>query len=119
MRPFVICAILQNFHFTLDTNKLQLLGWTVAVVKEELLTRLNGTFGKDTNAMIAVYHDDLCIAVGIYRMICEANFVALASRVDDKVIVEIEQEAARVLIVDFSTTIGFVLRDDFTAIFLF
>lgn len=52
-------------------------------------------------------------------MICEANLVAFASCVDDKVIVEIEQEAACVFIVDFATTIGFVLRDDFTAVFLF
>jgi hypothetical protein len=48
----------------------------------------------------------------------EADFVALSSRVDDKVVVEVEEETAGILVVHLAATIGLVLADDFAAVFL-
>lgn len=68
--------------------------------------------------MIAVDHDDPGIAIRIDGVVGETDFIALASRVDDKVVVEVEEEAGGVLVVDFSSTVRFVLRDYLAAIFL-
>lgn len=100
---------LQDFHFTLDADELELFGGTVAVVEEELLAGLNDSLGEDSNPMVTVYHDDLCIAVGIDGMVGEADFVSFSGGINNKIVVEIEKEAARVLVVDFSATISLVL----------
>lgn len=110
---------LKNFHFSFDPNELQLLCWSVTVVEEELLAWMNKALGKDSNAVIAVDHYHFRVAVGIDRMVGEADFVPFARGVDHKIIVQVEEEAAGVFVVDFSSSIGLVLGDYFTAVFLY
>ena len=61
--------ILKKFHFTFDSDKLELFCWTVAVVKEEFFTGLNGSLGKNANAMIPINLHDLGIAIRVDGMI--------------------------------------------------
>jgi len=58
---------------------------SMPVIKEELFARLNGSFGEDADAMVAVDHHDLREAVWVDGVIGKANLVAFACRVDDKV----------------------------------
>jgi len=89
-----------------------LLCGSVSVVKEELLTGLNGPLGKDTDPMVAGDHHYLGIAVGINGMVGEPNLVALSGRIHNKIVVQIEEERAHVLVIDFATAIGLVLGND-------
>ena len=50
-------------------------------------------------------------------MIRKTDLVALARCVDHKVIVQVEQNRALVLVVDFATTIGLVLAYNLAAVF--
>ena len=99
----------EDFRFAFDADEFQLFGWSIAIVEEELFARLNRSFRKNSDAMVAVDHDYLRVAVWIDGMICEANFVSFARCVHHEVVVEIEQEAASVLVVDLATTVCFVL----------
>lgn len=110
------CTFSQKFHFALDTHKLKLFRWSVAIVEEKLLSRLYSTFSKNSNAMIAVNHHDLCVAIGIDRMVCEANFISLPCSVNNEIIVQIEQKTAHVLVVDLSATICLILGYNFPTI---
>lgn len=109
---------LENFHLAFDPHKLQLLRRSVTVIEEKFFSRLDDALGEDSDPMVAVHHDDFGVAVGVDRVIGEADFVAFAGRVDDEVVVEVEEEAAGVFVVDFAAPIGLVLRNYFTAIFL-
>ena len=57
----------------------------VPVIEEEFLASLDGPLGKDANAMVAVDHHDLCVAVGVDGVIGKADLVALASSIHHKV----------------------------------
>lgn len=109
---------LENLHFPLDSDEFQLLRGTVTVVEEEFLTRLDDPLGENTDAVVAIHHNHFCVAIRVDRVISEADFVSFPSRVNDKIIVQIEQKAARVLVVDLAATISLVLRNYFSAIFL-
>ena len=56
---------LKYFHFSFNANKFQLFCWSVAVIKEQLLTGLNCSFSKNSNAMITIYHHYFSIAIWI------------------------------------------------------
>lgn len=94
---------------------------TLPVVKEELLSLQDSSFGKDSNAVVSVHHYDcnsskqnlsqnntasycerqksdelyllpfhngcptFCVAVGINRMVCKANFIPLSCGIHNKV----------------------------------
>lgn len=94
--------------------------------------------------MISVHHHHFSVAIRIYRVISESNFIAFTSRVYDKIcnthkslslltkcithflttlwphrsftIVQVKKKTAHVFIVDFPATIGFILRYNFAAI---
>jgi hypothetical protein len=66
--------------------------------------------------MIPIDHHNLGITIRIYRVISEPNLVPLPGRIHHKIIIQIEEETARVFIVNFSTTIGFLLGYNFSAI---
>ena len=68
-KPIELNLILKKFHFTFDSNKLELLCRTVAVVKEELLAGLNGSLSENADAVIPVHLHDLGIAVRVDGMI--------------------------------------------------
>jgi hypothetical protein len=72
---------------TLNPDKLELLSLSITIIEEQFLAGLDDLLRKNSNAMIAVHHEDLSVAVGVDRVIGESDFVALASRVDDKVVV--------------------------------
>ena len=63
---------LQKFHFSLDPNKSQLLRGSVAVVKEQFLSRLNVSLGKNTNPVIPVHHENLHITIRLGAVIGES-----------------------------------------------
>lgn len=111
-------GFLENLHFPLDSDEFQLLGGAVTVVEEELLAGLDDSLGENADAMVAVHHNHFGVAIRVDRVISEADFVPLPSRIDDEIVVQVEQKAARVLVVDLAASIGLVLRDYFTAIFL-
>ena len=51
---------------------------TLPVVEEQLLARLDEALGEDTDAVIAVDHHDFGVAVGVDRVVGEADLVSLA-----------------------------------------
>ena len=57
----------------------------IPIVEEELFARLNKSFGENTNAVIAVYHHNFSVTIGIDRVIGEANLFTLSGRVDNKI----------------------------------
>jgi hypothetical protein len=57
-------ALLVGVSF--DADVLQLLHGAVAVVEEELFAGLDGPFREDADAMVAVHHHHLCVAVGVH-----------------------------------------------------
>lgn len=111
-------VLLENFHFPFNPNKLELLCWTVSIVKEQFFSRLNDSFGKDPNAMITVDHNHFGVTIRVDRVISEANFISFTCGVDNKFIIQVEQETASILVVNLSSSICFLLRNDFSAIFL-
>jgi hypothetical protein len=64
-----IQLILKELHFTLDSDKLQLLCRTISIVKEELLASLNSSLSKNADTVITVHLNDLGVAVGVDGMI--------------------------------------------------
>lgn len=83
-------STLNDFHFPFNSNKLQLFGGSVSVVKEELLARLYGPLGKDADTMIAGHHHDLGITVGIDGVVGKPNLVSFASSIHNKIVVQIK-----------------------------
>ena len=79
---------------------------------------MNDPLRKNSNSMVPIDHDDLRVAVRIDRVVRKSNFVSLSCGVNDKIVVQVEEKAASVFVVNFSTSIGFVLRNYFTAVFL-
>jgi len=67
--------------------------------------------------VITVHHHHFGVTVWTDGMIGEPDFVSLTSSVHDKVIVKIEQEAAHVLVVNFSPAVRLVLRNDLSTVF--
>lgn len=57
----------------------------VPVVKEQFLSGLDGSLGEDADAMVSVHHHDLSVAVRVYRVVREADLIALTSRVNYEV----------------------------------
>lgn len=87
------------------------------VVEKQFFSRLNSSFGKDAYPMIAVDHHNFGVAIRINGMIGEAYFVSFSRSIDNEIVVEIEEKAAHVFVVNFSTTIGLILANYFAAIF--
>ena len=54
------------------------------VVEEEFFTSNDIAIGKNTNAMIAIDHPDLSVAVRIVGMIGKTNFISLSGSIDHK-----------------------------------
>merc|ERR1719497_146233 len=107
---------LQKFHFSLNPHKSQLFRGSVAVVKEQLLSWLDVSLGKNTNPVISVHHQNFCTTVGIYRVVGESDFVSLPGGVNHVFIVEVEEKAAHVLVVHLPSSVCLVLRDDLPAV---
>ena len=57
----------------------------VPVIKEELFAGLNGSLGKDADAMVAVDHHYFGIAVRVDRVVGKTDFVALACCIHHKI----------------------------------
>lgn len=57
----------------------------IPIIEEELLASLDGSFGKDTDAMITVDHHDFSVTVGVDGVVGETDLVALASGIHYKV----------------------------------
>ena len=112
-----VLARSRRVHIAFNANESQLFGRSVTIVEKKLLARLNGPLGKNANPVVAVNHHNFGGAIRIHRMIGETNFVAFARGVHHEIVVEVEEEAAHVLVVNFAAPIGLVLRDDFAAIF--
>jgi len=55
------------------------------VIKEEFFASLNRSLGKDSNTMISIDHHYLSIAVGIDRMVCKTDLVALTCCIHYKI----------------------------------
>ena len=55
------------------------------VIKKEFFAGLDGSFGKNPDPVIPVDHHHLGEAVGIDRVIGEANLVALSRRIDNEI----------------------------------
>lgn len=62
--------------------------WNWPVVKEQLLARLNGSFGKDTNTMVSIDHHYFGVAVGINGVVSKPDLVTLSSSIHNKVCIE-------------------------------
>jgi hypothetical protein len=100
----------QKFFFPFNSNKFKLLSRSISrecaihfyklviiiygkllqeankpIVKEELFSRMDKSFSKNTNPMIAVDHHDFCVAVRIDGVIGESDFVTLSSSVDHEI----------------------------------
>merc|ERR1719195_527559 len=107
---------LQKFHFSLDSNKSQLLCRAVTIVEEQFLSGLDVPFGENTNSVISVYHENFRTAVGIDGVVGKSYFIAFPCGVHNVLVVEVEEEAAHVLVVHFPPPVGLVLRDDLPAV---
>lgn len=51
-------------------------------------------------------------------MISKSDLIALASGIDDKTLIQIEQEARHRFVIDFPPSVGLILADDLAAIFI-
>jgi len=58
---------------------------TLPVIEEQLLARLDESFGKYSDAVVAVNHHDFGVAVGIDRVVGESDLVALPRGVHNKI----------------------------------
>jgi len=110
-------AVLENFHLTLDPNELELLRWSVTIVEEQFLAGLDDALCKDSNAVISIHHNHLRVTIWINGMIGKSDFVSLACGIHNEVVIQIEEKAARIFVVDLPTSVSFILCDYFTAIF--
>lgn len=108
---------LKDVGLPLDPHVLEGIRLTVPIIKEELFTSLNCPLGKDSNPMISIHHDHFSIAVGVHRMVCKSNFVSFPGCIHYKIIVEVEEEAGHVFVIDFPSSISLILRDKLTTIF--
>lgn len=50
-------------------------------------------------------------------MVCKANFVSFPGSIHYKIIVEVEEEAGHIFIIDLPSPISLILRDELTTIF--
>lgn len=107
---------LSHLHLPLDPDVLEGVGLAVSVVKEELLSLEYRPFGKDPYPVIPIHHHHFCVAVGVDRMVCKADFVPFASGIYNKVIVQVEKETGHVFVVDAPTPIRLVLGDELSAV---
>lgn len=55
------------------------------VIEKELFSRMDKPFCKNANPMIAIYHHDFGIAVGIDGVIGEPNFVSFPGSIDNEI----------------------------------
>ena len=61
------------------------LKWISPVIEEEFLSRLDRSFRKDADSVVAVDHHHFGVAVRVDRMVRETNLVAFSSGIHDKV----------------------------------
>lgn len=106
----------RNFHFSFNTHILEGISLAIPVVKEKLFTSLYRSLGKYANSVIPIYHHYFCIAIGVNRMICKSDLVSFPGCVNNKIIVQVEEETAHVFVIDFASTIRLILRDDLSAV---
>lgn len=57
----------------------------IPVIEKQLLPGLDGSFREDPDAVVAVHHHDLRVAVRVDGVVREANLVAFARRVYNKI----------------------------------
>ena len=108
--------MLQKFHFSLDSHEAELLCGSIAIVKEELFTGLDVPLGKNPDAMVPVHLQHLGVTIRIDGVVGKADLVALPRGINHKLIVQVEEERAHVLVVNFAAAISLVLGDDFPAV---
>lgn len=56
---------LRQFYLPLYSHIFEGIGLAVSVIKEELLSLKDSSFGKYSNAVVSIYHHHFSIAVGI------------------------------------------------------
>lgn len=105
-----------NFHFTFNTYIFQSIRLTVSIVEEEFLSGLYGSLRKYANPVIPINHHHFCIAVGVHRVVGKSDLVSFPCRINNKVVVKVEEEAAHVFVIDFASAICLILRDDLPAV---
>ena len=108
--------ISQKFHFTFNANKAELFCGSISIIKEEFISRLDIPLGKNPNAVITIYFEDLSVAIRIDRMVGETDFVPFSGGVDHKLVVQVEKERAHVFVINLSSAVSFFLADDFPTI---
>ena len=99
----------QELHLPLNPHKSELLGWSVAVVKEELFTRLDVSLCKYSDPVISVHHQHLGATVGVDGMIGESDLVSFPCRVHHILVVQVEEEGTHVLVIHFAPPVCLVL----------
>jgi len=111
-----LVTFLSNVHFSFNPDEAELLSWSVAIIKVQLLPRLNSPFRKDSNPVVPIHHHNFSIAVGIDRVICKADFVAFTGCVHNEIIIQVEKETAHVLVVHFPPSVSLILCNYFPTI---
>jgi len=113
----VFLLSLQKFHFSFNANKSKLLCRSISVVKEKFFSGLNISFGKNANSMITIDHQNFGATIGVDGMIGKADLISLSCGINNIFIVEIEKEAAHVFVINFPSSVCFILRDNLSTIF--
>ena len=66
----------EKLHFSLDPDEPELLGGSVPVVEEKLVSVLDVPLGEDPDPMVAVHLQHFGVAVGVDGVIGETDLVA-------------------------------------------
>lgn len=83
---------LDDIGLPLYANILQGICLAVPVIKEELLSCLDGPLGKDSYPVVSIHHHNFGIAIGVHGVVGKADFISFASGINNKIIVEVEEE---------------------------
>ncbi len=72
----ILSNIINRWSF--DANKLELFGWTVSVIEEQLFADLDVSISVHADTVVAIDQNHFGVAVRVYRMVSKTDLVALA-----------------------------------------
>jgi len=97
-------------------DEFHLLRLVIAVVEEEFVTGSDRFEGEDPDPMISVDHQHFGATIGSFRMVGESDEIADPCRIHYLFVVETEEIATLLSIIDLASSLTLLLTDHFTTI---
>lgn len=77
---------------------------------------LYGSLGEDSDAVITINHDNFRITVWVDRVVGKPYFIPFSSGIHYKVVVQVEQKAGHVLVIDSAPPVCFILGNKLSTV---